>query len=309
MLVNRTQWPVNRKPLRLPSRRDVTGARFGFTLIEVLVVVAIIALLVAILLPSLARARALAKSTACRANQHDLGNTFNLYAETYQGYYPITSGAGSDSFYAAWKAKLIRNLDILICPSTRNVIRTETLNWPVTYATSPEGAKVPYMAHSSGRESDLDNAARNGRDDASGGHSYEYNAVYDTARTVGGKPISSYSEKHKRNKDFIFKPQEMMLVHDNDDAVDNQPNPALGCSGDDSLFKSGNNCPQPWDNHGSEGLNMMFADGHAIWNKRLSGTYQDVRDANPGPTITGRNASIDRVWLRSQYPWEFQSRR
>jgi len=65
-------------PLR-PSRR-----RGGFTLIEVLVVVAIIALLVAILLPSLARARKLARRTLCANNLHAIGLAVAEYAHTYK---------------------------------------------------------------------------------------------------------------------------------------------------------------------------------------------------------------------------------
>ena len=54
----------------------------GFTLIEVLVVVAIIALLVAILLPSLARAREQARIAACLSNYRALGIAAAAYLNT-----------------------------------------------------------------------------------------------------------------------------------------------------------------------------------------------------------------------------------
>lgn len=61
----------------------------GFTLIEVLVVVAIIALLVSILLPSLSAARRSAKNTKCKHNLHQIGVAMEAYLVEYKDYFPI----------------------------------------------------------------------------------------------------------------------------------------------------------------------------------------------------------------------------
>lgn len=57
----------------------------GFTLVELLVVVAIIALLLSILLPSLARAREQSKRAKCLANLKDIGNASVIYATDDEG--------------------------------------------------------------------------------------------------------------------------------------------------------------------------------------------------------------------------------
>lgn len=67
--------------------------RSGFTLIELLVVVAIIALLISILLPSLARARELAKRTTCAANMSGIGKGLHTYASDGNQGMPISAHA------------------------------------------------------------------------------------------------------------------------------------------------------------------------------------------------------------------------
>ncbi len=67
----------------------------GFTLIEVLVVVAIIALLIAILLPSLSRARAQARNAADLNNLKQIGLAMFQYATRHNGYLPRGGDAGT----------------------------------------------------------------------------------------------------------------------------------------------------------------------------------------------------------------------
>lgn len=63
----------------------------AFTLIELLVVVAIIALLISILLPSLSKARELAKRSVCAANLAGNGKAMAIYSNQYKGSYPLAT--------------------------------------------------------------------------------------------------------------------------------------------------------------------------------------------------------------------------
>jgi len=66
----------------------------GFTLIEVLVVVAIIAILAAVLLPSLQRARESAKIASCKANSKQIASITATYESEFRGYLPVLFNYG-----------------------------------------------------------------------------------------------------------------------------------------------------------------------------------------------------------------------
>jgi len=90
------------------STRASGGRTFrAFTLIELLVVIAIIALLVSILLPSLKKAKDIAKLTVCKANQRNIGVTMHLYAgdnddEAPQGFSALYHPPFYTGMYYTW---------------------------------------------------------------------------------------------------------------------------------------------------------------------------------------------------------------
>ena len=65
-----------------------SGPRRGFTLVELLVVIAVIAVLVAMLLPALARAREKAKATRAHTELYGVGLALEMYSEDNQGKLP-----------------------------------------------------------------------------------------------------------------------------------------------------------------------------------------------------------------------------
>ena len=88
-------------------RQDVARVG-GFTLVELLIVVAICALLLTVLFPVIAQVREKARQSACLNNQRQLVMAFLIYAQDHDGTLPDASSAWSD---------IAVDPAVLICPT------------------------------------------------------------------------------------------------------------------------------------------------------------------------------------------------
>ena len=80
------------------SRSDWRRCRSAFTLVELLVVVAIIAMLVGILMPSLSRAKDIARLTLCRNNHSVLTRATLMYTESWDGILPFSNWLSQEDY-------------------------------------------------------------------------------------------------------------------------------------------------------------------------------------------------------------------
>jgi len=144
-----TRW--NKRP-----QRTWQGA---FTLIELLVVIAIISLLVSILLPSLSKAKELARSVVCKSNLKGVGLASVLYNEANDGYFPklwaagpydwpvggiVTSWYGFLAVYIDWdgNTNAVTRSPLYDCPSDPDINAPERQN--LTYASTVESSVGSY---------------------------------------------------------------------------------------------------------------------------------------------------------------------
>jgi prepilin-type N-terminal cleavage/methylation domain-containing protein/prepilin-type processing-associated H-X9-DG protein len=92
----------------------ITPRPAGFTLVELLVVMAIIATLMALLLPAVQSAREASRRTSCRNNLHQIGLALHNYHDTHSCFPPSsggTSGSGSNGNSLSGFAMILPNLE------------------------------------------------------------------------------------------------------------------------------------------------------------------------------------------------------
>ncbi|MCA9163285.1 MAG: DUF1559 domain-containing protein, partial [Planctomycetales bacterium] len=84
----------------------------GFTLVELLVVIAIIAILIALLLPAVQQAREAARRSQCRNNMKQLGLALHNYHDSNQCFPPNSHGNATNLPNGfSWRVMILPGLD------------------------------------------------------------------------------------------------------------------------------------------------------------------------------------------------------
>ena len=239
----------------------------GFTLVELLVVMAIIAIVAALLLPAFARARTQAKSAGCKLQLKQIGLGLRMYAFDY-GWYPPLAQRGDPAVC------FDRLSPYLSVPWTN-----AAWNCPV------------YLAQNGIISRDM--VATN-----STGISYAYNWLGIGAGGRDTPPLGlGHLPKNSARESLIVEPSEMYAVADARCLVGQSFAGVAGCI-KMSPYAMDHETAAP---HRS-GYNLVFVDGHVAWVKRTDFLYPPRtasnwnRDNQPHPEAWART----RDWVVRQ---------
>jgi prepilin-type N-terminal cleavage/methylation domain-containing protein len=150
----------------------------GFTLIELMIVIAIIAILAAVLVPNFMRAREASRLTACKSNLKNISTAVETYSNDWDGLYPGGTGGLGKTLISLVANGSLQNDYVqkrTVCPTQKGeyfFTQAASIRYWIYCPASIKGGSTPKHTKAGGKQGGPILDSQTGISDANDGNAF-----------------------------------------------------------------------------------------------------------------------------------------